>query len=133
VSAPRDLSARVRELEQIIAQSSDAVAAMRDRGLDGRRSCDVPVERVRRLAGVIRALPDGPLDETSSLAMRLLLDDCADAVGRLRGAVRDAADRLGGTAKVLDACNKLLWQEHKLAAKDAGEPVSGTGPDRGGA
>jgi hypothetical protein len=127
------VSARVRELEQILAQSSDTVAAMRDQGLDGRRSCDVPVERIRRLAAAIRALPDEALDEASSLAVRLLLDDCADAVGRLRGALRDTADRLGGTAKVLDACDKLLWQEHKLASKEAGDPVSGAGPDHGGA
>jgi hypothetical protein len=134
VSAARDVSARLQELEQILTQSSDTEAAMRDEGPGGGRPCDVPLERVRRLVAAIRALPDGPPDAASSLAIRLLLDDCADAIGRLRAAIRDTADRLDGAARTLDACGKLLWREDKQVSKDARrEPVPDAGPNRGGA
>lgn len=133
MSDAHDVSARVRELEQILTRSSDMPAAMRAGSLDGGRPGGVPVERIRRLTAALRALPDDRLDAASSLGLRILLDDCAEAIGRLRGATRDTADRLDGVAATVQTCGKLLWRERKLARKDTGrEPVPAAGSDDDG-
>jgi len=118
VSAARDVSARLRELERILTGTSDAFAVMRE-GSGGADFRAIPAERIRRLTALLQSVPDEQHDALSVLTARMLLEDCATAVGRLRAAAHGEADRLDEVATGLEACQKLLWRERKLLFKEA--------------
>jgi len=115
----RDVTARLRELEQILSRASDAFATLRDEGSDGSDARRLPAERIRRLTLLLRSYTDGQDDAVAPVAVRMLLDEYAMAVARLRATTRTEADRLGEAAATLDVCQKLLWRERKLASKEA--------------
>ena len=92
-----DLSERLLELDRIL--SRDRAASF---GGDGDPVSlhlgAVPAERIRELTSLLERSATGGNDEIDAVAMRLLLNDYASAVGHLRAVARLAATRIDDAA-----------------------------------
>ena len=107
-------SQRLRRLEQILSGSSAApVAAVDERDAATRHMESLPLERIRQLTELVDQRST-EADEVDAVAMRLLLNDYAAAVGHLRAVTRDAGSRLDAAAGPVADVRRFLWRDEKL-------------------
>jgi len=132
VSATRDASERLLEIERILAQSKTAFAPAGDADADPVQLhlASVPTERIRQFTAELRARPGIDHDDITVVTMRLLLNDYATAVAHLRAVARLAVSRVEGAAVTIRDSRKQLRREEKLLLKrgmplDDGPPAPG--------
>jgi len=111
VSAARDDTNRLLELERILTETKTVTSA--DAGLDpvDVHLGAVPAERIRELTSMLDDAHDGGHDSIDGLTMRLLLNDFTTAVGHLRAVAQVAAARIDEAAGPVRDSQSFLKRE----------------------
>ena len=130
MSPARETAARLLELEQILAQSRNALAADRDADPVALHLADVPVERMRRFTSVLQQGAGGGNDEIDAVTMRLLLNDYTAAVGHLRAIARVAAAGIDAAAVPVRESQRFVRLDDRRAQKLESHGAQPTGEPR---
>jgi hypothetical protein len=117
LSPPRETSARLLELEQILAHSRNALATDRDADSVALHLADVPSERMRRFTSLLRTGASGDNDAIDAVTMRLLLNDYTAAVGHLRAIARVAAAGIDAAAIPVRESQRFIRLEERREQK----------------
>lgn len=116
MSAADDLSERLLELDRILSQERAASFSSEGDAISQHLAA-VSGERIR---GLTSFLTHGVElnDEIDLVAMRLLLNDYASAVGHLRAVARSAATRIDDAATPIREAQLFMKRDHRREDQD---------------
>lgn len=121
--SPRDTTARLTQIEEILAQTAPGATASAGAGdATAIHLNSVSTDRIRRLTAELGGVsPDDGPDVVDAVVMRLLLDEFATAVTHLRAVARTAASRVDGAALPLREARRAM---HRLEKANAAAPTA---------